>query len=934
MVVGAVLVIFAIGLYALPDAFAATYTVENAQGSSTPGCEPDCFIPATVTIGIGDKVKFVNNDAAAHTSTAGHPSDGPSGAWDSSLVMMGAAYTTPALETGEYPYFCMVHPWMIGMVIVNNSPSSSSETTSQDTSSSIGTLVTKGNIFYQGSDDLVEILGTVDTYVQGKKLTVLIVLPDGSTSGSQIFPTDSGSYQTFHRLGDKPMLGQYKISADYGGEVIGSLYFDVRSAAEKTSAERAAAADAAAAKEAAERAAAADAAAAKEAAERAAAADAAAAKEAAERESTKPKPILSFVDENQDPSHYVKRYINEPSYREWFDENFPDYKIWEGIGISIQEYHKIVVELKGTYIQDLSGTKYDFSISYPATWHIDWDYFDGVSGQSFENEGIYFDLYAEPIEFVNGQGLWNNWISVNHLSDEELRDTNLSSLINGNALTYEKLFQIAEFHDEELCHIDWDRGDEFYKCINFEIVSRDRDIVEGYKSVTIFESYTDRYLTGISPTIPASEDFSMYASVTYVLVDDEVWSIVIQEDKKFFNEAFHYCVISSFNFDDIYEKNQNCSQGITFDDVEGYNPSGSLGIPLSEPKEPTPIEPEPVSSENKFSRLVENQRVVYDMEITLEGSSGLTRMIERMVESSGADFLPFDLAEMELVVQEVGDDYVILDYTSTMKNGDRFVKDVKVTRNMDHASSSDGGMYTQAFIEKKIQNLYGWGMDIDGPFGTGDKVPAYQGEKTLTVNGKQFKTDYYKLTHSTDQTVFFTDNNVEYHFEKDTGILLKSQRQIAMYGIVPFIGEVDFEILIKQAAKEYHNPQSSGGGCLIATAAFGSEMAPQVQFLREIRDNTVMSTESGTAFMTGFNQFYYSFSPQIADYERENPVFKEAVKVTLTPLLTSLTLLNYVEIDSEEAMLGYGIGIILLNVGMYFVAPAVLIISLKKKLQK
>jgi len=128
-------------------------------------------------------------------------------------------------------------------------------------------------------------------------------------------------------------------------------------------------------------------------------------------------------------------------------------------------------------------------------------------------------------------------------------------------------------------------------------------------------------------------------------------------------------------------------------------------------------------------------------------------------------------------------------------------------------------------------------------------------------------------------------------------------------------------------------PDNRGGGCLIATAAFGSEMAPQVQFLREIRDNTVMSTESGTAFMTGFNQFYYSFSPQIADYERENPVFKEAVKVTLTPLLTSLTLLNYVEIDSEEEMLGYGIGTILLNVGMYFVAPAVLVIALKNRLK-
>ena len=124
---------------------------------------------------------------------------------------------------------------------------------------------------------------------------------------------------------------------------------------------------------------------------------------------------------------------------------------------------------------------------------------------------------------------------------------------------------------------------------------------------------------------------------------------------------------------------------------------------------------------------------------------------------------------------------------------------------------------------------------------------------------------------------------------------------------------------------------SEGGGCLIATAAFGSEMAPQVQFLRELRDNTVLQTQSGVSFMTGFNQFYYSFSPIVADYERENPVFKEAVKLTLTPLLTSLTLLNYVDIDTEQEMLGYGIGVILLNIGMYFVAPAIVIISLKKR---
>ncbi|MFP6577459.1 MAG: CFI-box-CTERM domain-containing protein, partial [Candidatus Nitrosopelagicus sp.] len=141
-------------------------------------------------------------------------------------------------------------------------------------------------------------------------------------------------------------------------------------------------------------------------------------------------------------------------------------------------------------------------------------------------------------------------------------------------------------------------------------------------------------------------------------------------------------------------------------------------------------------------------------------------------------------------------------------------------------------------------------------------------------------------------------------------------------GIEPIIHN---DVMVESKQTE----SNESGGCLIATAAFGSEMAPQVQFLREIRDNTVLKTESGTAFMTSFNQFYYSFSPTIADYERENPVFKEAVKLTLTPLLTSLTLLQYADIDSESEMLGYGIGVIMLNIGMYFIVPALVIIKIK-----
>jgi len=124
---------------------------------------------------------------------------------------------------------------------------------------------------------------------------------------------------------------------------------------------------------------------------------------------------------------------------------------------------------------------------------------------------------------------------------------------------------------------------------------------------------------------------------------------------------------------------------------------------------------------------------------------------------------------------------------------------------------------------------------------------------------------------------------------------------------------------------------SEGGGCLIATATYGTELAPQVQQLREIRDQKLMKTESGQLFLNSFNEFYYSVSPIIADYERENPVFKKVVKIAITPMISSLSILNYVEMDSESKVLGYGISLIILNIGMYFGIPAAVIVGIRKK---
>ncbi len=124
---------------------------------------------------------------------------------------------------------------------------------------------------------------------------------------------------------------------------------------------------------------------------------------------------------------------------------------------------------------------------------------------------------------------------------------------------------------------------------------------------------------------------------------------------------------------------------------------------------------------------------------------------------------------------------------------------------------------------------------------------------------------------------------------------------------------------------------SKGGGCLIATATYGSELAPQVQQLRELRDNSLLNTESGTSFMGIFNDVYYSFSPVIADYERENHVFREMIKIVITPMISSLSILNYVDMDSDAEVLVYGISLIILNGLMYVGLPIAGIVVIRKR---
>ena len=126
---------------------------------------------------------------------------------------------------------------------------------------------------------------------------------------------------------------------------------------------------------------------------------------------------------------------------------------------------------------------------------------------------------------------------------------------------------------------------------------------------------------------------------------------------------------------------------------------------------------------------------------------------------------------------------------------------------------------------------------------------------------------------------------------------------------------------------------SPGGGCLIATAAYGSELAPNVQMLREIRDGTLLSTASGTSFVTGFSQAYYSFSPAIADLERENPAFRDAVRMIITPGVHALGIMALADPGSEASVLVFGLLSIGAVAGIYVVGPAVAVRTVWRRMK-
>jgi hypothetical protein len=202
------------------------------------------------------------------------------------------------------------------------------------------------------------------------------------------------------------------------------------------------------------------------------------------------------------------------------------------------------------------------------------------------------------------------------------------------------------------------------------------------------------------------------------------------------------------------------------------------------------------------------------------------------------------------------------------------------------------------------------------------------GKVGALIETMQIKTGQQKTFQFTPEVLTWTQEYLV--FEKignETNELIQYDQENNM-----MFDENDDGMYLSFVVLPPHNTQepttSEGGGCLIATATYGSEMATEVQHLRELRDNQLLQTESGTSFMAAFNEIYYSFSPVIADYERENPLFKEAVQIAITPMISSLSLME--NVNSESEVLGLGLSVIVLNLGMYLGVPSVVIVGIRK----
>lgn len=212
-----ILITLALFSATIPSAFAdhVTATVSIPEGTSVPGCEEtnSCYVPYEATVDVGGEVVWTNDDTAAHTVTSGFPDGGPSGSFDSGLFMAGATFSEKFDDyaPGEYHYFCLVHPWMQGIVIVE-----AAETT-EPTRISVST---DKNSYSDG--DSIRVFGRVtNPHDPEIPVSLQVTHPDGMiVTVEQIFLSSNNQFETQIMAGGAlwDASGTYTLKVLFGSQ--------------------------------------------------------------------------------------------------------------------------------------------------------------------------------------------------------------------------------------------------------------------------------------------------------------------------------------------------------------------------------------------------------------------------------------------------------------------------------------------------------------------------------------------------------------------------------------------------------------------------------------------------------------------------------------------------------------------------------------------
>lgn len=255
------------------------------------------------------------------------------------------------------------------------------------------------------------------------------------------------------------------------------------------------------------------------------------------------------------------------------------------------------------------------------------------------------------------------------------------------------------------------------------------------------------------------------------------------------------------------------------------------------------------------------------------------------------------------------------------QNGEQFVDEtissgtIIVMGDKEYASVADGAKTYTVYVNGTQEGEFTLDIDVSRNSGTEHAKFSYQdvSVKEGTITRLQISPD--RITNESDLPIL----DVYYDgAASNTGSASKSSvnAEVTEMSLTAYSGSGN------NAGDGTETPPTSGGGCLIATAAFGSELSPQVQFLRDFRDNRILLTSSGSAFMNAFNAWYYSFSPHVADYERQQPWLQQTVKISIYPLLGILYVAEgaYSAIPGEYGALSAGL-IASALIGAVYISP-------------